>query len=640
MKEKGAILKCANAVLARCQTPISEEQVWALCYECCCRMELLGRGSSKRSYRGPPPQETPVINRDGSVSFASGRITDPLRPVKTDKEVIYCLGWILFQALDLGIPHDEERVLSQSLQDLLGVMMGFNCPPICLGKHPKQSCTFKAIIEVCEKRLVNPLEAEIYYKDVCQVEFSKQCPRKTYLAKLEIESPRTLNDWSRLWLNVIKELRNGIQLNSASERLYKTLPVKYERTPFEHLMDDIRYRRYTLQKATLTVSSTTSFEQSFLDWISSRPTLRPASERKLKDLSHQEPCLHERLMTEIRSSKTLRSWSAITPGFYAGSKTWHGNDYKDSVSSGYQLTNSGIRKSVKKHFVDREGIDQDSQETPCWRLEYSSEGSLENSLSPLPSCSTELDPDFEFVPLLTSSQTEKRNNSVHRHKDKSSLHRRSRSLESGFQSKGLSPKKASTLPASPPTIAELIASRQATMNSEIQEFFHMLGCKMSTKHRVCFSCHKKELFFTWPYECQICDGVVCPDCCIEMLMPFKHCIHLPVSFLKALMTTRAADSENQTQKINQFFKAVRQWDCSRVPVVFEPYEMGAETLLHKKAMRDWFSMDVCAKCKEYLLNIIDTNQRSRAAEVQPRLRSIFKSFFSFRSRTFCSWESP
>ncbi|XP_078506600.1 protein spire homolog 1-like isoform X2 [Lissotriton helveticus] len=615
MKEKGAILKCANAVLSRCQAPVSEEQVWALCYECCCRMDLLGRGSSKRSFRGPPPQDTPVINRDGSVSFVSGRITDPLRPVKTDKEVIYCLGWILFQALELGIPHDEERVLSQSLEELLGVMMGFDCPSINSGKRPKHSCTFKDIIEVCKNRLVNPLEAEIYYKDVCQVEFTKQCPRKTYLAKLEIESPRTPNDWSRLWMNVVKELRNGIQLNRASERLYKTLPVKYECTPFEHLMDDIRYRRYTLQKAT-------------------------ASERKLKDLSYQEPCLHERLMTEIRSSKVLRSWSAMTPDFYAGSKTWHGNRYKDLVSSGYQPTDSGIRKSVRKIFVDRKGRDQDSQETPRWKLEYSSEGSLENSLSPLQSCSTELDPDFEFVPLLTSSKTEKRNTSVHRHKDKFSLHRRSRSLESGFQSKDLSLNKASTLPASPPTIAELIASRQATKNSDIHGLFDILGCKRSSKHKVCFSCHKKELFFTWPYECQICDGVVCPDCCIEMLMPFKHCIHLPVSFLKALMTTRAADCANQTQEFDPFFTAVRQWDCSRVPVVFEPYEMGAETSLHKKAMRDWFSMDVCTKCKEYLLNIIDTNQRSTAAEVQRRLRSIFKSVFIFRSRTFCSWESP
>ncbi|KAJ1123558.1 hypothetical protein NDU88_002027 [Pleurodeles waltl] len=589
-------------------------------------MERLGRGPSKYPSYGPPPQDTLVINRDGSVSFASGRIADPLRPVNTDKEVIYCLGWILYKALDLGIPHDEERVLSQPLQELLGVMMGFDCPSICPEKRPKQSFTFKAIIQICENRLVNPLEAQVYYKDVFQVELSKQCPRKKHLTKLEIESPRTLNDWSRLWCNVIKEMQNGIRLQSASERLYKTLPVEYERTPFEHLMDDIRYRRYALQKVTITVSSRSSLEQSFLDFISSRPTLRPASERKLKELSHQEPSLHERLMTEIRSAKKLRSRSAVTPGFYAGSKTWHCHHYMDFVSSERQPTDSGIRKSVKKHVTAREGTGQESEDTPCWRLEYSSEGSLENNLSPLTSNSTELDPDLVFLPLLTSSQIDMRSTSVHRHKDKSSLHRRSRSFESGVQGKDLSPHKASTLPASPPTIAELIASRQATMNSEIQDFLGMLGCKMSTKNRVCFNCHKKELFFTWPYECQICDSVVCPDCCIEMLMPFKHCIHLPVSFLKALMTTRSADPANRTPKIDQFFKAVRQWDCSRVPVVFEPYEMGAETSFHKKAMRDWFSMDVCAKCKEYLLNIIDTNQRCRAAEVQCRQRPILKSF--------------
>ncbi|XP_069507192.1 protein spire homolog 1-like [Ambystoma mexicanum] len=633
IKEKGVVLKFVNAMLACCQKPIREEQVWALCYECCCRMDLMGRGP-KQWFRGHllhDTESTLVIHKDGSVSFTAGPIPDALKRVKTDKDVIYCLGWILYKALDWGIPCDQERDLSQPLEELLCAMLGFDSQSNKPGKIIKPNFTFKTIIEVCEKRLVNPLEAEIHYREVCKEEFPNHCPKKIKLEDLDVGSPNILNKWNCLWRNVINEMRNGIRLRNAAERLYKTLPVEYTVTPFEHLMDDIRYRRYTLQKVTVTISNRRSLHASFLDFICSRPVLKPASERKLKERSREQPSLHELLMTEIKSAKKLQPCSmevkSEPPNFFARAKIWQANHCEDSGLAGPPQIGSCKSKNVRKRLAWKEKTAQELEDVPYWRLEYSSEGSsLGHTSSQLNSSSTDLDTDLVFLPVLTSSQMEGKSSSFSSRKNNSFLHRRSRSFESSFQNKDPSQSRAVLSPTTPPTIAQLIESRQATVNSEIREFLEMLGCQMTTKSRVCFSCHKKKLFFTWPYECRICDSVVCPDCCTEMLMPFKHCIHLPVSFLKTLMMTRDEDPATQTQRIYQFCNAVRQWDCSRVPVVFEPHENGEEVLFHKKAMRDWFSMDLCTKCKQYLLDVIDANQRCRAARDWRRSRTVLESF--------------
>ena len=52
-------------------------------------------------------------------------------------------------------------------------------------------------------------------------------------------------DWARLWVQVIQELRSGLKLKKAD---YTRTPVEYELTPYEILMDDIRSRRYKLNK--------------------------------------------------------------------------------------------------------------------------------------------------------------------------------------------------------------------------------------------------------------------------------------------------------------------------------------------------------------------------------------------------------
>ena len=52
---------------------------------------------------------------------------------------------------------------------------------------------------------------------------------------------------ARLWVQVIHELRSGLKLKKTE---YSKTPIEFELTPYEILMDDIRSRRYKLNKVT------------------------------------------------------------------------------------------------------------------------------------------------------------------------------------------------------------------------------------------------------------------------------------------------------------------------------------------------------------------------------------------------------
>lgn len=46
----------------------------------------------------------------------------------------------------------------------------------------------------------------------------------------------------------MRDLRNGVKLKKVQERQYNPLPIEYQFTPYEMLMDDIRSKRYKLRK--------------------------------------------------------------------------------------------------------------------------------------------------------------------------------------------------------------------------------------------------------------------------------------------------------------------------------------------------------------------------------------------------------
>ncbi|XP_053309789.1 protein spire homolog 1-like [Spea bombifrons] len=615
--------------------PVSEEQAWALCYQCCRELRLGERGVR----RVPSGVEDVLLHQDGAVSFAvysgkeyQGGKSGSEDSVCSEREMIERLGHIVYTALDWGVTSDLERVLSEPLDNLLCLMLGLQPSATEPAMNSQGAVTLNDTIKVCEERLFSLSEASDHYRAICRVQFAehqefckllrtlerskqslKQLEAEDFLAK---DSLPLYESWNDLWRHVIRELRLGIRLSSAKERSYTGLPVVYKPSPHELLMNDIRCRRYTLRAVQENEKNkiNQSPENFITDLIRVRP-LKPASERKLKERRLEEPSLHELLMTEIKSATKLRPLPS-----YRNMRFDEDEDFGTSRSSCCgQSSDSGFghrmwrRRRSCSHSSDL--LDTASDEKISWPSEFSSETSSDSKFSDLPSVST----DLMFAPVLTSSQVDLKLNSFLSHDKRTSTHKRSSSYEDSFQRMrcGGQPPKSCQYPwIHPPTMEELVLARRETVKAEILDF---LESNRFLGNKVCFSCHKKRLFFTWPYTCKMCERVNCLECSVEMLMPFKQCMHLPVSFFKALVLTREDDPVYQKDSTQMFYKETLNWDSSRIPLVFEPH--AEDVPFHKSSMKNWTCMDVCTKCEEYILDVMDRSQQIEVPRDGLKMRS-------------------
>ncbi len=79
-------------------------------------------------------------------------------------------------------------------------------------------------------------------------------------------------------MQCMQDLRNGVKLKKTN---YTKTPVEYELTPYEMLMDDIRSKRYKLNRVAVDGELPPKVRKDahdiILDFIRSRPPLRPVS---------------------------------------------------------------------------------------------------------------------------------------------------------------------------------------------------------------------------------------------------------------------------------------------------------------------------------------------------------------------------
>ena len=77
-------------------------------------------------------------------------------------------------------------------------------------------------------------------------------------------------------MQCVRDLRQGVKLKKVD---YTKTPIEFELTPYEILMDDIRSRRYKLNKVMvdgeLPPKAKKDAHDIILDFIRSRPPLRP-----------------------------------------------------------------------------------------------------------------------------------------------------------------------------------------------------------------------------------------------------------------------------------------------------------------------------------------------------------------------------
>ncbi|XP_053545716.1 protein spire homolog 2-like [Bombina bombina] len=610
--------------------PISEEQAWALCFQCCNKLKQLLWGSMQEPVlRGV---DNILIHQDGTVSFTAcqGVWENHL----SEQKIIKDLRQVIYIALDWGLTNDLERALSEPLDHLLHLMLGLHTAAFDTKMYLQDTITFNEVIQLCSERLFTPSKASSHYRTVCRVYFAEHKEfgkllltierSKKKLKLLDSEDKEALILFDN-WGNVLNELRLGVKLQKAKERSFQGLPVEYTFSPYELLMNDIRHKLYTLREVKdKEKTKRTNREGNFNTELFSSQTLRPASARKLKERSQEEPSLHEMLMTEIKSGQKLRQSSKRMKhsiqededsGTQSNLSSTPSNDSLPSLD--YPVKSSRRRLQTVGH------MDMESDGESSWQSKYSSESSSDRKFSDLTSSIT----DLMFVPVLTSSQVDLKTGSfLNNDKLKYFGHRRSRSYEISLQKNGCRQNPQFPRICSPPTIAELVPARRDIINAEVVDFLQCNGYSTFSGSRVCFSCHKKRLFFTWPYTCKFCERVICPECCVEMLMPFKQCMHLPVSFFKTLVLTQEDNPACHQQKAQMFFRETMHWDCSSVPLVFEPQDLVDGDPFHKKAMKNWPSMDICIKCEEYILEMVDGSKACALPSERRRLRCSCESF--------------
>ncbi|XP_048363569.1 protein spire homolog 1 isoform X2 [Sphaerodactylus townsendi] len=334
--------------------PINEEQAWAVCYQCCGSLRARLRRREPPGGRVDSPADIRIW-KDGAVTLdcdASGRSPPGAGKSEhsqcSETEVIESLGIIIYKALDYGLKENEERELSPPLEQLIDHMTntveadgskdeGYEALDEGVeDENDKEDVeviqSYRDVMKLCAVHLPTRSDAPNHYQAVCRALFAETMELYTFLARIKSakenlkkiqemdregsdESSTDLDelknaDWARFWVQVMRDLRNGVKLKKVQERQFNPLPIEYQLTPYEMLMDDIRSRRYTLRKVMVNGDIPPRLKKSaheiILDFIRSRPPLNPASARKLKPTPPRPRSLHERILEEIKSERKLR----------------------------------------------------------------------------------------------------------------------------------------------------------------------------------------------------------------------------------------------------------------------------------------------------------------------------------------------
>ncbi|NXP36120.1 SPIR1 protein, partial [Leiothrix lutea] len=338
------ITKVSLADLLRCfEHPISEEQAWAVCFQCCRKIEQLGQGLC------PPLHSVFIkgtgsifIHADGTASFKVYHMSDVGSIQQSEDKLLEHLGVVIYEALDWGIDSQVERELSDPLEKLLRLMLKLD------DEATKPPVTLQGVIKACEEHLSRPSEATSHYEMTCRSLFAEYMELQKLVTIIQTSKevrlglhtscfPSTfthsptadlsLSGFSKVspWPDVICELQTGVRLRKAAERPRRRVSLKERiRSPYEILLDDIQHKRYTLRKVRDWGQQTTL--ETWLHFVLGRMfVLSPLLSLpcpmalggavlclqmlkvKLKQCVPQEPRWHEQLMAEIKQPPKLRA---------------------------------------------------------------------------------------------------------------------------------------------------------------------------------------------------------------------------------------------------------------------------------------------------------------------------------------------
>nr|XP_004548152.1 protein spire homolog 1 isoform X7 [Maylandia zebra] len=687
-------------ILALYSQPINEEQAWAVCYQCCRTLAQKHRRRSSKSAvvssaEHPRRIEGPGnvrLGRDGTVKLHFEDNADKYQSAPTSLEVIDSLGVMIYKALDYGLKENEERELSPPLERLIDMMTNTEetesdpCPDegyeateeedeceeeeegdlVSDGSSSTISSirSYRDIIMLCSSHLPSPSDAPNHYQAVCRALYAESRELRTFLEKIrsakenlrkmegetQEEPVKDLNelqnaDWARFWVQVMRDLRHGVKLKKVQERQYNPLPIEYQLTPYEMLMDDIRSKRYKLRKVMVNGDIPPRLKKSahevILEFIRSRPPLNPVSARKLKPHPPRPRSLHERLLEDIKAERKLRP---VSPDMIRRNRLDTPDARRKLTCSTHSLSSSTAgpnqgggqalsqRKRVLKAptLAELDGSDSDEETT---RSSSSMSTSLIEDTSPDSVAATKAP---KFLPVSATSQPDKRQSSQRRHSiDKESptsvrpflppSRQSSKSLEEFCY-----PAECLAL-----TVEEVMHIRQVLVKAELEKFQQYKEVYNALKKgKLCFSCRIKRFsIFTWSYTCQFCKRPVCSQCSKKMRLPSKPYSTLPIYSLgpSAVVKEDTGTSAPAEPDKQPFGSAHTRHSLRRRLSKHSISKDGRsqdELELPKELTEDWVTMEVCVDCKKFITEIITSSRRSLCvATKRARLNRRTQSFY-------------
>ncbi|XP_076358844.1 protein spire homolog 2-like [Tachypleus tridentatus] len=339
-----------SSILHAFNAPLSEEQAWAVLYQAV--KFLITRwntpGSNVFCITNVSQLQLAV---DGSIHKSTDQWSDPPngpRPLaRNECQLLTSLGLVVFHALDYGLAADEERALSPNLEKLLDRMTSADVEKVTESKQADEGIendyeddmvdsevedcdkmTLDKVLQICSCHFLSSSKADAHYTAVCRTLVEEALELISFLHKISNDSKGNgcdsfdtvgkallpahfhLQNWARLWMHVIQELKQGVQLKKIKLLFH---PVKYDLTPFEMLLEDICTQRYKLKKVKVNEKTVHSRKKDphdiILELIRSKPPLKPVSRRKLYITVPKITSPHEKLMASIREPPKLK----ITP---------------------------------------------------------------------------------------------------------------------------------------------------------------------------------------------------------------------------------------------------------------------------------------------------------------------------------------
>uniref|UniRef100_A0A3Q3WZT7 KIND domain-containing protein n=1 Tax=Mola mola TaxID=94237 RepID=A0A3Q3WZT7_MOLML len=634
--------------------PINEEQAWAVCFQCC---RTLARGRRGR-------RSSSAAQRLKRAFLRCHRRPPPVFGRVLCSQVIESLGIMIYKALDYGLKENEERELSPPLEELIALMTnmaegeGDTCPDEGYEATEEEDeaeddldliCSvhgYRDIVKLCTAHLPGLSDASSHYQAVCRALYAETRELHTFLEKIksakenlrkmEAESSeepgRDLNelqnaDWARCWVQVMRDLREGLKLKKVQERQYNPLPIEYQLTPYEMLMDDIRSRRYKLRKVMVNGDIPPRLKKSahevILEFIRSRPPLNPVSARKLKPPTQPPPTLHERILEGIKAERKLRP---VSPGEVRrgrlGKKTQstssslslsNGSASPRAEASGSQSVPQRKRLLKAPSLAELDSSDSDVSMSLCARGRSSE---VLSGVSEQMMIEVLVSPPM-FLPISSTPQPERRQTPQRRHSIEKETPTNVRQFQPPAKksSKSLEefcfPVECLSL-----TVEEVMHIRQVLVKAELEKFQQYKDIYTAMKKgKLCFCCRTKRFsFFTWSYICQFCKKPVCSQCCKkvrETNPPFI--LHSKFIFLFYLGRPN-----------------IPACSASR-PCRFSKHgslKSHEELELPTQLTEDWATMEVCVDCKKFITDIIASSKHSLSlATKRARLKRKTQSFY-------------